>query len=282
MADEIASTETEPGAEVALRPCAYCGHPIHPESHRCVDCGGHVGLAWGTVHKELFLFLFLSVLIAVGCLVSWVGRTPAPSAESVARATAAAQQRADEENRRLAAAGRPQTATAQVDEKDFEYSVVVPMGKAMTGLDTLRGALLFALAVYGVIAGLFNVLFRRMVMWPYVAGGALALWVGLQGLLGGLGGRAYDLWKTWAKGRSLMESFFAPVRAVSPGHLLLTLAGVITVVKLVGGVLAAATKGKGDAGGDAGGKEGGAAARRRARGGKGGDAPTGGDAPAAS
>lgn len=279
MADEIPSTETAPGADVALRPCAYCGHTIHPESHRCVECGGHVGLAWGTVHKELFLFLFLSVVIAAACLVSWTGRTPVPSAESVVRAQEAAVRRAEEANKRLVAEGKPATAKPEVDEKDFEYSAVAPAGRAMTGLDTLRGALLFALALYGVIAGIFNVLFRRMVMWPYVLGGLLALWVGLQGLISAMGSRAWDLWKTWAKGKSIMESVLAPVRSISPGHLLLTIAGILTVVKLVGGILAAATKGKPDAGGGEK-KEGGAAARRRAREGKGGDA--GGDATPAS
>jgi hypothetical protein len=57
--------------EVELRPCAYCGTSIHPSSHRCPECSGHVGLAWGTVHKEQFLFLFSAVCMAVGCLASW-------------------------------------------------------------------------------------------------------------------------------------------------------------------------------------------------------------------
>src|SRR5947207_13492400 len=69
----------EPGGET--RPCAYCGAQIHPLSTRCPECGGHVSLAWRTVHKEHFLFLFTSILIAIGCLVSWSPRHPdVPSA----------------------------------------------------------------------------------------------------------------------------------------------------------------------------------------------------------
>lgn len=63
-------------ADTEFRPCAFCGTSIHAKSHRCPDCGGHVGVAWGTVHKEVYLFLFSACLIAAGCLVSWDQNRP--------------------------------------------------------------------------------------------------------------------------------------------------------------------------------------------------------------
>jgi len=82
MADDSAMNDEAGGEEVPLRPCSYCGTDIHPSSHRCVTCGGHVGLSWGTVHKELFLFLFASVLIGVGCIASWAIRSPSGSSDA--------------------------------------------------------------------------------------------------------------------------------------------------------------------------------------------------------
>src|SRR5262245_15823532 len=106
MADEtdiqaVSGLGGEGAADVELRPCAFCGHSIHPAGHRCTHCDGHVGLAWGTVHKELFLFLFLSVMVIVGCLASWTGRTPALSAAQMEKAQAAAQAAADQETIRI-------------------------------------------------------------------------------------------------------------------------------------------------------------------------------------
>src|SRR5262245_19735555 len=121
MADEIGTSDDEGlgGAEaVEQRHCPYCGTAIDSRAHRCVACGGHVGIAWGTVHKEHWLFVFSAILIGVGCVASWNGRTPAG-----------------------------------------------PNGPEISGLDTIRGTLMFALAIYGLIAGIFNILFRRMVLW---------------------------------------------------------------------------------------------------------------------
>ena len=118
MADENA-TNDEAGA-IELRPCSYCGTDIHPSSHRCVTCGGHVGLSWGTVHKELFLFLFASILIGVGCIASWAVRSP----------------------------------TGDADPSN--------------GLRTIRGCVMFALALYGVTSAYFSILNRKMVVWPFL------------------------------------------------------------------------------------------------------------------
>lgn len=76
MADESVTYDEMGGLEPPLRPCSFCGTEIHASSHRCVTCGGHVGISWGVVHKELFLFLLASILIGIGCLASWATRSP--------------------------------------------------------------------------------------------------------------------------------------------------------------------------------------------------------------
>lgn len=72
MADEVME-EADLGP---TRPCAYCGTPIHEQCHRCVHCGGHVGIAWKTVDPELYGLVFSSVLIGVGSLGSWSQHRP--------------------------------------------------------------------------------------------------------------------------------------------------------------------------------------------------------------
>jgi hypothetical protein len=233
-----------------LRPCAYCGTPIHLASHRCEHCGGHVGLAWGTVHKEIFLFLFLAVLIGVGCLVSWNGRSPVLVADTPPLVSPPAP-------------GRPAPPPEPV--KWVVTQDVTVSGSPLDGTDTLRGSLLLAIAAYGVIVGIFNALFRRLVMWPFVVNGFLALWVGLSGVISAMSSPTWGYWKDWAQGKSVLEKFAAPLRTIPPGMLLLALAGVLTVFKLVTGIVAGASKGKAEASDAAETVRTSAAARRRAR-----------------
>src|SRR5262245_54449816 len=155
MPDATATPTGSAEPVVEFRPCSFCGEAIHPSSHRCFHCGGHVGLGWGTVHKELFLFLFLSITMAVACFASWTGRTPVASAESVAKAIDAAQAEAEakwQEMIRAAPPGSPAPARPEVsiDEKSLQYDTVGPAGRLINGLDTLRGALILALAAYGI------------------------------------------------------------------------------------------------------------------------------------
>src|SRR6186713_2014494 len=151
MADDgtIEGATGEETAVAELRPCSYCGASIHPSSHRCPECCGHVGISWGTVHKELYLFLLSAILIGVGCIASWTGRAPDG-----------------------------------------------PLGAKITGLDTIRGTLMFAIAIYGVISGVMNLLYRRMVVWPYLLNALFGLWIGLGGVVDAIGSPA---WKAWSK-----------------------------------------------------------------------------------
>jgi hypothetical protein len=241
------------GDQVEFRPCPFCGAAIHPSSHRCPECCGHVGIAWGTVHKELYLFLLCSILIAVGCLASWTGRVPLKDA-----------------------AGHLTGATGYI-------------GREMTGLDTIRGTVMFAIAVYGVLAGMMNILYRRMVVWPYLLNALIALWVGVSGIASAIGGDAWSLWGKYGEGKSLTEKWFGGFRSIPPGMLLLALAGFVIMARLLGGIVSAATAGKGGGQADEADTKEARAAKRKAdrekaaadaaAGGTG--AETGGDAPKA-
>jgi hypothetical protein len=229
MPDPLATDED---VAVEQRPCAYCGTLIHPESHRCIHCGGHVGLAWGTVHKEIFLFLCLAVMTAVGCLVPWNGRTPVLVADTPILQSPPAP-------------GQP--APPPPPPKWVVTQEVTTVGTPMNGTNTLRGSIILAIALYGIIVGIFNALHRRLVMWPFVLNGFLALWVGLGGVIAAMGSSTWGHWKEWAQGKSVLEKYVGAVRAIPPGMLLLALVGVISVLKLVAGIVAAAGKSKGAA-----------------------------------
>ena len=211
MADASPMSEGAQLAEpqVEFRPCPFCGASIHPSSHLCPECGGHVAISWGTVHKELYLFLLCSILIAVGCLASWTGRMP-------------------------------------VKANGVWTTLATTVGPAMNGLDTHRGTLMFAVALYGIVAGFMNILYRRMVVWPYLLNSLLALWVGIGGLTSVMGSDAWNAWGEQFKvtGGTMTEKFFGGFRAVPPGFLLLTLAGFMIMARLLGGIVAAATKPK--------------------------------------
>jgi len=186
---EAATDETE------MRPCAFCGATIHPSSHRCPECGGHVGIAWGTVHREQFLFVLSSVFMGVGALVSWDQARPS----------------------------------------------------ALTGLQTIRGGLIFALAVYGVIVGLVGIFNRRTVVWPYFANALVALWVGIQGITNALDS---ELFKTLSEEKGV--TWWHEYRAIPPGMWLLTVGGALVVMAvlkgLVGGFAGSRSKARATAG----------------------------------
>jgi hypothetical protein len=182
--------EMEPGAE--MRPCAYCGARIHPLSTRCPECGGHVALAWKTVHKEHFLFLFTSILTVIGVLASWSGR-------------------------------HPDLPTAFTN-----------------GMTTLRGPIILGLAVYGIFVAVFNILNRRMVMWPFLINCMLCLWVGISGIGAAAESPAWEAWtKKYANLSMLsLDHIMGQFRAIAPGMFVLTLAGVLIAISFLKGIVA--------------------------------------------
>jgi hypothetical protein len=167
------------GEDAEDRPCAFCGAAIHPSSHRCPECGGHVGLAWGTVHKEQFLFLFAACCMAVGCLASWDQTRPS----------------------------------------------------AFNGLQTIRGTTIFALSLYGLIAGTIAVFNRRTLIWPFFIGALEALWVGVEAITNVWGG---PKWEEYGKA---VGPWYRHVRAIPPGFWLLTIGGALVVIAVLKGVV---------------------------------------------
>ena len=177
--------------DAELRPCAFCGAMIHPSSGLCHECGGNVSLAWGTAHKEHFLFLLASILIGVGCLASWAVRSPGAVSASA------------------------------------------------NGMTTIRGTFMLALAAYGVIAAVLNLLYRRLVVWPFLLNAMLALWVGIAGIGDAMNSKAWTAWTDHFKsGASMLDGYFGQVRAIPPGFLLLAAAGGLVMISLLKGVVA--------------------------------------------
>ena len=257
MADETGTNVDAPADDDRdeTRHCCYCGAELHPSSYRCHDCSGVVALGWGTALKEHFLFLFASILIAVACVSSWAQRYPAGATIEVKSMV---------EN--VAAPGATLAPTApKMIEK---ITQVVPTAEALNGLETIRGSFMFAIALYGIIVALFNVLHRRMIVWPFFLNGVLALEVGLTSFSRAKGSAAWVLWEKKTADLNFVEQWFGTLRAVPASQLLLIFAGSIVLISIIKGVVggfaagAAKSKEKQAAASEA------AEARRQAREGK--------------
>jgi hypothetical protein len=188
--------EAEDGSDVAadaeMRPCAFCGTEIHAKSHRCPDCGGHVGIAWGTVHKEIYLFLFASCLIAAGCLFSW------------------------DEHRR----------------------------GTWNGLTSIKGGLMFSLAIYGMFRAVISLFNRSMIVWPFFLNAILALWIGVAGILRVMKSPTWEEYKKLPT-PGFLDKFENPLHAIPPGYWLLTIAGALVILVVLKGVVAGFASGGG-------------------------------------
>lgn len=223
MADEIDASADADGDE--MRHCCYCGSEIHSSSYRCPECAGTVALGWGTALKEHFLFLFCSILIAVGCATSWAQRFPAGATVDKTIMV---------EN--LAAPGAPPLAAnaPKMIEKTIQ---VAPEVESLNGLTTIRGAFMFAIALYGIIVALFNLLHRRMIVWPFFLNGVIALEVGLTSISRCMGSAAWELWGKKTADINWVEGLIGKLRAVPSSQLLLTFAGALIVMSIIKGVV---------------------------------------------
>lgn len=175
----------EGGADAEFRPCSYCGASIHPSSHRCPDCGGNVGVSWGTVHKEIYLFLFSACMIAVSIVVSW------------------------DETR----------------------------GSTANGFNSIKGALMFALAIYGMFRAVISLLNRSMIVWPFFVNAMLALWVGISGIIRCSNSATWKQYKA-LPAPGMLDKYENPLHAIPPGYWLMTIAGVLVVIVVLKGVVA--------------------------------------------
>jgi hypothetical protein len=117
----------------------------------------------------------------------------------------------------------------------------------ITGLDTIRGSLIFALALYGFWTCVFNIYHRQMRVWPFLLNAILALWVGIGGIVGAIGS---DRWKAAEaavearESTTLADKVLTPLDTIPPGFWLLAFGGVIVLVVLIRGIVSGAQQAK--------------------------------------
>lgn len=123
-------------------------------------------------------------------------------------------------------------------------------GTLMHGLDTIRGAAIFALAIFGFIVSIQGLYTKRTVVWPFLLNAMLGLWVGLGGVVKGLGGPAWDLaYKnlkdpTKFASYSKLDEALAGVSTIAPGFWMLTGASLLVLFVVVKGIVSGASKAK--------------------------------------
>lgn len=133
------------------------------------------------------------------------------------------------------------------------------LGAGLThGLETIRGSLVFALALYGFWSLAIGLYTKRTVVWPFLLNMLLSLWVGLGGVLRGIGGPEWDHAYTVLKDPTKTASFskldeaFAGVSTIPPGYWMLAGGGLLVLFIIVKGIVGGAAKGKGQAATDGG------------------------------
>ncbi len=116
------------------------------------------------------------------------------------------------------------------------------------GLDTVRGALIFALALYGFVVIYVNIRFRQTRVLPIFMNALFALWVGIPGFTRMIGSDAWvqakahvEHLKQTVGGVSILDDFLIPLSAIAPGYWMLTAGGLLVLLVLVRGVLAGAS-----------------------------------------
>lgn len=115
------------------------------------------------------------------------------------------------------------------------------------GLDTIRGALIFALALYGFFTIGVNLRFRQTRVGPFLINALFALWVGIPGFTRMIGSAEWDQARAHVEllkqteGVSLLDGFLIPLSAIAPGYWMLTAGGLLVLLVLVRGVLAGAS-----------------------------------------
>ena len=130
------------------------------------------------------------------------------------------------------------------------------------GLDTIRGAVIFALSIFGFWIMGINLAFRQLIVWPFFLNALIALWVGIPGFTGTIGSDKWQRAKEYVeglRGESILDRIMGPLSTIPAGHWLLTAGGALVLIVLLKGVLGGASKGRAEAATAGGG------GRRRAR-----------------
>ena len=126
--------------------------------------------------------------------------------------------------------------------------------------------MIFALAIYGFWTAVFNIWHRQMKIKPYLWNAILALYVGIEGIMGTIGSERWD--KTVEYLRTMYpKRFYHDVTyrmgVLPAGQWMLTIGGVIVMVTLIKGIISGAQSAKATAAAAA---EAAAESRRRRRG----------------
>jgi len=124
-------------------------------------------------------------------------------------------------------------------------------GAAVThGLETIRGSLVFALAVYGFWSLGIGLYTKRTVLWPLLLNMLLGLWVGLGGVVKGIGSPTWEqAYKDLADpvktpSSSKMDEWLAGLGTIAPGFWMLTAGSLLVLFILIKGIVSGAAKTK--------------------------------------
>jgi hypothetical protein len=214
---------------------------------------------WFLVHKELLLLLLANCLFFAGVLAAW-GRTLPWDERAQVKAARQAQVTLMTAEEEFAAAEElwevdksPANGVA-MDQARANLAVAratvdaADAGPAPTlyGLGTIRGALIFALALYGFWVIFLNFRYRQTMVWPFLINAILALWVGIPGFTNNFGSEHWTLAEKYMEQEtaSFLAKLMAPLSNTPPGHWLLTFAGAIVLVVLLRGILSGRSKTK--------------------------------------
>jgi hypothetical protein len=184
--------------------------------------------SWHLLPREMFSFAFANCLFFAGAVSAWARDIP----PDWARAWNAANPKA-----------------VKLVVQDLDPSTYI------SGLDTIRGTIIFALALYGFLQIFFNLFGRTIKVWPYVVTALLALEVGISGIMAGksgIGWEAAGAYLDGAESKTMFDDFFLTWSAIAPAYWALTLGGVVVLIVALSGIMKGAQSAKASAGEESG------------------------------
>ena len=116
------------------------------------------------------------------------------------------------------------------------------------GIDTIRGALIFGIGLYGFWTAWFNIYGGQMKVWPYLINALIGLWAGIGGIMGAINGPAWDAagkyLETPGLSKMLLDDITIRLSVVAPGYWLITLASLIVLWVILSGLKKGASTAK--------------------------------------
>ena len=108
------------------------------------------------------------------------------------------------------------------------------------GLDTIRGALIFGIGLYGFWTAYFNIYGGQMKVWPYLLNAILGLWAGIGGIAGAMKGPMWDeaakYLKTPGLSKNKLDDLTIQLSVIAPGYWLITLASMLVLWVILSGL----------------------------------------------